>query len=106
MFDKLKDMGNLVKQAKEMRGQMKAIQDELKSVVVEGDALGGKVRVKMTCEFEVTDLEIDESLLEPGKKSELSNGLKQAYNTAAQTAKKEASGRLSKISGGLDLPGM
>ena len=31
MFDKLKDMGNLVKQAKEMRGQMKAIQDELKN---------------------------------------------------------------------------
>ena len=49
MFDKLKDMGNLVKQAKEMRGQMKAIQDELKNVIVEGEALGGKVRVKMTC---------------------------------------------------------
>ena len=50
--------------------------------------------------------EIDESLLESGKQSELSDGLKQAFNTAAQTAKKEASGRLSKISGGLDLPGM
>ncbi len=106
MFDKLKDMGNLVKQAKEMRGQMKAIQDELKNVVVEGDALGGKVRVKMTCEFEVTDVEIEDSLLTAGNQSELHKGLKQAYNSAAQIAKKEASERLSKISGGLDLPGM
>ena len=105
MFDKLKDMGNLVKQAKEMRGQMKAIQDELKNVVVEGDALGGKVRIKMTCEFEVTETHIDDSLLSPNESETLKKGLKQAYNSAAQIAKKEASGRLSKISGGLDLPG-
>ena len=62
MFEGLKDMGKLLKQAGEMKSKMKTIQDELKRVSVTGSAEGGKIEVVLSGELECLDVRIDPSL--------------------------------------------
>ena len=102
MFNKLKDMGNLAKKAKEMRDQMKDVQRELKTLTIQNDENG--IKVVMTGEIEITSLTISDELLT--KKDQLENNLKKIINKTAQQAKNLASEKLSVISKGLDIPGL
>jgi len=104
MLDKFKDMGKLLKQAKEMQGQMKEIQKELKSLRVTEEAEAGKIKVVMTGDMDVESVEIDPSLLSADQKKRLEKGLKSAMDAAVKKAKNLASSKLAKISGGL-IPG-
>ncbi|NDC82900.1 YbaB/EbfC family nucleoid-associated protein [bacterium] len=106
MFEGLKDVGKLMKQAKEMKSQMKKVQDELKQVVVTGAAMGGKIEVTMTGELECTSVLIDSALLDPKQGPLLQKALKEAINGSAKKAKDIATQKLSVISGGLNLPGL
>lgn len=104
MFDKLKDMGNLMKQAKEMKAKMQQVQDELKKTIVESEVENGKIIIKMTGELECTNLTIDDSLM--NDKEKLAKLLVKAINKCATKSKQLATKQLSDISGGLNLPGM
>lgn len=104
MLDKFKDMGKLLKQAKEMQGQMKEIQKELKALRVTEEAEGGKIKVTLTGDMDVESIEIDPSLLSADNQKRLQNGLKSASDAAIKKAKNLASSKLAKISGGL-IPG-
>lgn len=106
MFEGLKDVGKLMKQAKEMKTQMKKIQDELKQVLVTGSAMGGKVEVTMSGELDCTNVTIDASLLDPKQSAIVQKALKEAVNAATKKAKDIATQKLSVISGGLNLPGL
>ena len=97
-------MGKLLKQAKEMQGQMKEVQKELKSLRVTEDAEGGLIKVIITGDMEVEDIIIDPSLLSADNHKKLQNGLKKATSNAIKKAKDLASSKLAKISGGL-IPG-
>jgi len=106
MFEGLKDMGKLMKQAKEMKEKMKTVQEDLKRVRVLGKAQGDKIQVSMTGEMEVTEIKIDPSLLTPAEQNNLTNGLINAFNQAAKEAKEIATSRLAELSGGLNIPGL
>ncbi len=102
MFDKIKDMGKLMQQAKEMKSKMQEVQKKLKVTTVEAEA--GGVNVKMTGELEVTELTINDTLY--GDKAKLNKALIAAFNKAAIKSKELATKQLSAISGDLNLPGM
>lgn len=104
MFDGLKDMGKLLKQAGEMKSKMKQIQEELKKVKVSGTAEGGKVEVVLSGELECLDVIIDPSF--GSNTVALQRALQKAFNESARKAKELATTKLSDISGGLNLPGM
>lgn len=106
MFEGLKDMGKLMKQAKEMRDKMKKVQDELKHEVVVAESDTGKIRVKFTGELECIELFIDESLFKEEKAERVCKLAQQVINKAARSAKELATKKLSAISGDLNLPGM
>ncbi len=106
MFEGLKDVGKLMKQAKEMKAQMKKIQDELKQVLVTGSAMGGKVEVTMSGELDCTSIIIDPALLDSKQTVLVQKALKEAVNAATKKAKDVATQKLSVISGGLNLPGL
>jgi DNA-binding YbaB/EbfC family protein len=106
MFDGLKDMGKLLKQAGEMKSKMKKIQEELKKVKVTGTAEGGKIEIVISGELEVLDIKVDASLLSPASQNSLQKGLLKAFNDAAKKSKEMATAKLSDISGGLDIPGL
>ena len=106
MFNQLKDMGNLVKKAKQMKDEMKKVQDELKDQKILGKDKSGTIKVLLTGELECVGVQISEDWLNPAKKESLEKALAQAFNEAATKAKTTASGKLSKISEGLNIPGL
>ena len=111
MFNKFKDMGNLVKKAKEMKEEMKKVQDELKTQKVLGENKKGTIKVLLNGELECLGIQINPSLLEDAAKDEnnkktLEKAIAEAFNKASAKAKTLASGKLSKISQGLDIPGL
>jgi nucleoid-associated protein EbfC len=106
MFDGLKDMGKLMKQAKEMKSKMKDVQAQLKNTQVTGTALNDKIKVVLTGDMDCVAVNIDPTLFDANQGSSLENGLKKAFSEALKNAKTTASSQLSAISGGLNLPGL
>lgn len=106
MFEGLKDMGKLVKQAKEMKSKMKNVQDELKEIKVTGRSASGNIEVTLTGELVCTDIKIAPSLLEPGMADIMKKQLKEAFNEAAEKSKQLATSKLSDISKGFNIPGL
>lgn len=106
MFDGLKDMGKLLKQAKEMKSKMKQVQDELKKVRVSATAANDNIKIVVTGELDVVELTINPNLLEPKNASNLEKSLTKAFNEAVGKAKALATQKLSEVSGGLDIPGL
>ncbi len=59
------DLGSMLSSAMEMQSQMAAAQAEATSVVVEGHAGGGVVRIEVTGGFEFRSVSIDPSAVDP-----------------------------------------
>ena len=97
MLDKFKDMGKLLKQAKEMQGQMKVIQKELKTLRVTEEGEGGKIKITLTGDMDVVDVVIDPSLLSTDHQKKLQNGLKSVMDKAIKKSKDLASSKLAKF---------
>ncbi len=58
------DMAKMMKAAKEMQEKMGELQEELKSIVVTGEAGAGLVQARATAKGELTGLSIDPSILQ------------------------------------------
>ena len=56
-------LGNLMKQAQQMQENMKAMQEKLASIEVEGQSGAGMVKIIMTCRHDVKRVSIDDSLI-------------------------------------------
>ncbi|MCP4051121.1 MAG: YbaB/EbfC family nucleoid-associated protein [bacterium] len=106
MFKGMKDMGKLLKQAKDMQGKMKKVQKELAKLVITGTALNNLIKVVVTGDMTCVSIEVDDSLLNKDQAGRLQDGLKDAVNEAIKKSKETASSRISDISGGLDVPGL
>jgi DNA-binding YbaB/EbfC family protein len=104
MFDKLKDMGQLAKKAKEMKDKMKQIQQELKTIVISLDE--GDIKVDINGEMELLSVAISETLLTSNSKADLEKKLLKVINKATRQAKSTASSKLSAVSKGLNIPGL
>ena len=102
----MKNMGKMLKQAKEMKGQMKRVQDQLKKMLVSGYSADKKIEVVMTGEMDVVEVKIEPEYLAPNHQKQLQKELTRAFNEASKKAKTTASSQLSDISKGLNIPGL
>lgn len=105
MFDGLKDMGKLMKQAKDMKSKLKKVQKELKSLEIEHNH-NGKIKVLVNGEMDILDIKFNPAYWEDIEKKRLEKDIKEACNKAITEAKAKASSQLSEVTGGLNLPGM
>jgi nucleoid-associated protein EbfC len=98
------DFLGMMKQAAELQSKMKALQDELDHIEVEGISGGGLVSVRMTAKMEVKAVKIDGSLL----KADESEIVEDLVVTAFADAKRKAEGamqeKMAALTGGLKLP--
>ena len=99
----MKSIGELMRQAQQMRDTMKNAQKELGSMKVLGEAGGGMVKVRMTCKYKVLQVELEDSLLKEDKQI-LESVVAAAYNDAAQKVEREVQDKYSGLAGGLPLP--
>jgi DNA-binding YbaB/EbfC family protein len=99
-------MGNLLKQAQDMQARMAKIQEELANKTVEGSAGGGMVRVTVNGQFNVTAIKIETAVINADEKEMLEDLILAATNDGVRKAREMVSSEMSKITGGLKIPGL
>ncbi|MCE3242988.1 MAG: DNA-binding protein YbaB/EbfC family [Deltaproteobacteria bacterium] len=99
-------MGNLLKQAQEMQSRMAKIQEELAQKTVDGSAGGGMVQVTVNGQLALTRITIDPSVINSEEREMLEDLIMAAINDGMRKARDMASSEMSKITGGLKIPGL
>lgn len=98
-------MAGLMKQANQMQMKMKKLQEELATREFSGTSGGGAVTVKVNGENKVLALTINPEVIKSGDAEMLQDMVISAVNDALKTAKDTSSAEMSKITGGMNLPG-
>lgn len=99
-------MGNLLKQAQEMQSRMAKIQEELAQKTVDGSAGGGMVRVTVNGQLALTVIQIDPTVINSEEKEMLEDLIMAAVNDGMRKAREMVSTEMSKLTGGLKIPGL
>ncbi len=98
-------MGNLLKQAQEMQRQLENARKDLAQTVVQGSAGGGAVRVEVSGDRKLLKLEISEEVVAGGDRALVEDLVLAAVRDGMERAERLAAEQLSKLTGGMQLPG-
>ena len=98
------DFLGMMKQAAELQSKMKALQDELDHVEVEGLSGGGLVTVRMTAKMDVKTVKIDASLMKPDEREIVEDLVVTALADAKRKAEAAMQEKMATLTGGLKLP--
>ena len=105
MFGNRAQMQNMMKKARKMQEEMKKLQDEIKKKTVDVTVCGGAVSVVMNGDKQITSLKIAKDAIDPNDSDMLEDLLITAINEASRKVDDMVSNDMSKITGGLGLPG-
>ena len=101
------DIQKLMKQAQQMQAGMQKTQEELANKNVEASvAGGGKVTVVANGAGDVQSIRIDPSVVDPEDVEFLQELVLSGVQEAVTKGKEMAAAEMSKLTGGLGLPGM
>jgi len=100
------NLNKLMKQAQKMQEQMAKTQAELESKTVEVSTGGGKVKVTANGAGDVLAIKIDKEVVDPNDVEFLEEVVLGAVQQAVQQGKALAQSEMSKITGGLGIPGL
>jgi hypothetical protein len=99
-------MSNLFKQAQEMQARLAQVQEELARRTVEASSGGGMVRVTVNGQFVCSSVKIDPAVVNPQETEMLEDLILAAVNEAVRRAREMVSEEMSKVTGGLKIPGL
>lgn len=97
------NLANIMKQAQQMQENMKAMQEQLANIEVEGQSGAGMVKVVMTCRHDVKRVSIDPSLMGDDKEM-LEDLIAAAVNDAVRRIETTTQEKMGSLTGGLGLP--
>ena len=100
------NMQNLARQAQKLQQQMTKMQEELEAREYEASAGGGMVKVTVNGAKEVLSVEIDPQCVDPDDVEMLQDLVLAAVNEALRTASDTTEREMSKLTGGLSMPGL
>jgi DNA-binding YbaB/EbfC family protein len=98
--------GNIVKQAQELQERLARVQEEAASRTVDASAGGGMVTVTVNGRLEIIRLKIEPQVLQSGDAEMLQDLVTAAVNEAIRAAQKMMADEMSKLTGGLKIPGL
>ena len=104
MFDGLKNLGALLKQAQQIGGQMGQITDEMRKLRVTGIAGGGMVEIEINGLMELLRCRIDPQLITQNDRELLEDLVVAAVNQAISKGKQMHADKVRDLTGGLPLP--
>lgn len=102
----MKDIGKIMKQAQQLQEKMARLQEELASKTVEASAGGGMVVATVNGKFELVALRIEKDAVNPEDVEMLQDLVVAAVNEGIRRAQEMVSGEMSKLTGGLRIPGL
>ena len=102
----MSSIGKLMKQAARMQQQMEAVQAQLAQRTVEATSGGGMVKVSARGDGSVASIRIDPQAINPADAAMLEDLVLVAVNSAIASAKEVAGAEMSKVTGGMGMPGL
>jgi len=102
----MKGMGNLMKQAQKLQTKMMKLQEELADKTIETTAGGGMVKVVANGKQQIVSIEIEKEVVDPEDVDMLQDLVLAAVNDALTKSQEMVSGEMSKLTGGMNIPGM
>jgi len=100
------NMSQMMKQAKKMQEQMAAVQAELHERIIEASAGGGAVIAKVNGKQRIVEIKIKPEVVDPEDVEMLEDLVMAALNDAIKQSQDMVSSEMSKITGGLNIPGL
>lgn len=100
------NMNSMMKQVQKMQEDMAALQEDLENREYEVSAGGGMVSVKINGKREILSLDIKPEIVDPDDIETLSDIVIAAVNEAIKKVDSTSESEMSKITGGINVPGM
>jgi DNA-binding YbaB/EbfC family protein len=101
-----KMLGDLMRQAQKLQEEMQKTQEEAKKKTAEASAGGGMVTVVANGAGEIVSIRIEKDVVNPDDVEMLQDLILAASNEALRRAQEMVSEEMSKLTGGLQLPGL
>ena len=103
------NMSKLLKQAQDVQKKIEQVQDQLSDMIIESEAGGGMIKVKVNGKQEVLELSIDQNTLEEDKEV-IEDLIVSALNKALSKAQSDSQEKMNSVTGGmmsgLKIPGL
>lgn len=99
-------MQQAMKQVQKAQAEMARVTEELASETVDASAGGGMVKVVMSGDLQVRSVTIDPAAVDPDDVPMLEDMVAAAVNEAVRAAQDLANRKMSRVVGGVNLPGM
>ena len=102
----MKGLGKMMKQAQQLQSKMFKLQEELAEKTVETSAGGGMVKVVANGKQQLVSIQIEQEVVDPDDVEMLQDLILAAVNDALNKAQEMASEEMSKLTGGMNIPGL
>lgn len=100
------NMNNLLKQAQQMQVKLATLQKELNEREFEATSGGGMVKALVNGKQELLSINISKECVDPNDVEMLEEMVKTAINQAMKESQDTVSNAMSKITGGMSIPGL
>jgi len=100
------NMQAMLKQAQKMQQDLQKAQESAKLLKAEGSAGGGMVRAVVNGEYQISSLTIDKQVIDPNDAPMLQDLVTIAVNEALTKVQASVQDELSKVTGGINIPGL
>lgn len=101
-----KNMNGLLKQAQQMQQKMSTLQKELETREIETSSGGGMIKIKMNGKQEILEFKLDPECVDPSDVETLEELVMTAVNQAVKESQDMVSNAMSKVTGGMNVPGL
>jgi nucleoid-associated protein EbfC len=102
----MKNMNSMMKQAQKLQKKMMQTQAELATKTIEASAGGGMVKVIANGAQKIESITLEKEVVDPEDVEMLQDLILAAVNDALNKSQEMVSSEMSKLTGGLNIPGI
>ena len=102
----MKNMNSMMKQAQKLQKKMLQAQQDLATKTVEASAGGGMVKVVANGAQKIESIVLEKEVVDPEDVEMLQDLVLAAVNDALKKSQDMVSAEMSKLTGGMNIPGM
>ena len=102
----MKNMGNMMKQAKQLQSKMMKMQEDMAGKTIETTSGGGMIKVIANGKQQIVSIQIEKEVVDPDDVEMLQDLIIAAINDALVKSQEMVSSEMMKLTGGLNIPGL
>ncbi len=100
------NMNQMIKQAQKMQEEMTKMQEEIENKTFEATSGGGAVTAVVSGTREITEIRLSPEVVDPDDIEMLQDLIVAAVNEGLRKAEAESAEKMSRLTGGLNIPGL